>query len=134
MYEEKVNPNVLSLTDAALTLIVAFMVTLPAIFWSGINVDAAKSSANSNNVTESARPGDEVIVVSIHRRWIYVNGKATAISRLKKVLASELDRRKTREIIIASDGDVVMNRVVKVLDAARLAGAHKLILLDRRKD
>jgi len=124
MYEAKISPNVLSLTDSALTLIVVFLVTLPAMFWSGINVDAAKSGAGGGVETE------EILIVNVSRRSLYVNGKPTAFFRLKKRLFDELGGRKPGKVVIAPDGDVALNRLVKVFDVVRGAGAEKLVLLD----
>ncbi len=124
MYEAKISPNVVSLTDTALTLIVVFLVTLPAMFWSGINVDTAKSAAGA---------GDDVsgtLIVTVSRSSLYVNGKPAAFFRLKKVLYDELGGRKPGEVVIAPDGDVPLKRLVRVFDAVRGTGAEKLVLLD----
>lgn len=125
MYDIKVSPNVLSLTDTALTLIVVFLVTLPAMFWSGINIDTAGARAGEGETEGSA----EVLIVNVSRRTLYINGKPTALFRLRKRLSDELFRRRTKEVIIVPDGDVSLKRLVKVFDVIRMAGAGKLILL-----
>lgn len=128
MYESKVTPNILSLTDTALTLIVAFLVTLPVMFWNGMDVDAARASAGTG---KNAAAAEEVLIVTISRRTVYINGKITALSRLRKRLIDELGARKSGEIIMSPDGDVTLDRVVKIFDIAKIAGARKLVLLDK---
>ncbi|MBN1384186.1 MAG: biopolymer transporter ExbD [Elusimicrobia bacterium] len=128
MFEGKVNPNILSLTDTALTLIVAFLITLPAVVWRGMDVNAEKTSAGINKTVET---DDGVLIVSISRRAVYINGSITAVSRLKKRLTAELAKSKSGEIIIVPDGDVMLDRVVKIFDIAKIAGAKKLTLIDK---
>ena len=70
MYEEKVNPNILSLTDTALTLIVAFMVTLPALFWSGMNVNTKQSPEEAETVSVAAPAADALLVVSVTKKSV----------------------------------------------------------------
>jgi len=125
MYEAKISPNVLSLTDTALTLIVVFLVTLPAMFWSGINIDAAGALSGAGEAEGSA----EVLIVNVSGRSLYINGKPTALFRLRKRLSGELLGRRTKEVIIVPDGDVSLKRLVKVFDIIRMAGAGKLVLL-----
>ena len=127
MYENKVSPNVLSLTDTALTLIVVFLVTLPSMFWNGINIDAVSVPHGTES---EAYAGESVLLVSVSKKLLYVNGQATAFSRLKKRLREELAGRRQREVVIAPDGNVSLTRLVKVFDSARGAGAKKLILLE----
>ncbi|PKM99309.1 MAG: hypothetical protein CVU78_06990 [Elusimicrobia bacterium HGW-Elusimicrobia-2] len=127
MYENKVRPNVLSLTDTALTLIVVFLVTLPSMFWNGINIDAVRSAQSGKSEIYS---GESILLLSVSKTLLYVNGQATAFSRLKKRLQKELSGRSQREVVIAPDGDVPLKRLVKVFDSARLAGAKNLILLE----
>jgi len=127
MYENKVSPNVLSLTDTALTLIVVFLVTLPSMFWNGINIDAVKTPHGSGS---AAGAEESILLVSVSKKLIYINGQATAFFRLKKRLRSELSARIQREIVIAPDGDVSLKRLVRIFDSARAAGAKKLILLE----
>ena len=128
MYENKVSPNVVSLTDTALTLIVVFLATLPAMFWSGINIDTAKTDARS---VSGADERENPLIVSVSKNLLYVNGKAAAFSRLEKILRKELAAGgKQREVVIAPDEDVALKRLIKVFDATRGASAQKLILLE----
>ncbi|MBU4134314.1 biopolymer transporter ExbD [bacterium] len=127
MYENKVSPNVLSLTDTALTLIVVFLVTLPSMFWNGINIDAIKPPPIGASAPDA---GESILLVGVSKKLLYVNGRATAFSRLKKILHSELAGRSQREIVVAPDGDVTLKRLVKVFDACRAAGAKNLILIE----
>ena len=130
MYENKVDPNVVSLTDTALTLIVVFLATLPAMFWSGINIDTAKTSDSYGRASD-ADEREIPLIVSVSKNLLYVNGKAAALSRLEKILRKELAAGgKQREVVIAPDEDVALKRLVKVFDAARGASARKLILLE----
>ena len=126
----KITPNLTPLSDAALTLIVVFLITMPALLWTGIKINATKAIRSER--AEAPKPDLQPVSISITEQKVYLNGKEVAIKNLKRNLGKELAKKKGRTVIVVPDANVLLDRVVKVLDIAKQAGADKLALLRKR--
>jgi len=126
----KITPNLTPLSDAALTLIVVFLITMPALLWTGIKVNATKAIRNES--AEAPKPDLQPVSISITEQKVYLNGKEIDIKNLKRNLGKELAKKKGRTVIVVPDANVLLDRVVEVLDTAKQAGADKLALLRKR--
>jgi len=75
------------------------------------------------------------IVVSIDKNAdIYFNGdKVDSLQLLRAGLESEIRKRDKATVVIQADRRVVYDTVVQVIDAAKLAGAHTLMLITSKK-
>lgn len=119
-------PNLTPLCDASMTLIIIFIMTLPAVIWTGIKVDATRAQRTQNQVEETA---EQHIAISITSQGIYFNGYETHLDELSSKIESQLAKKKEKVVIILPDDDVLLSRVVAVFDVAKIAGAEKLALL-----
>ncbi len=126
----KITPNLTPLTDAALTLIVVFLITMPALLWTGIKINATKAVRSES--VEAPKPDLQPVSISITKQKVYLNGKEVDMKNLKRNLLEKLAKRKARTVIIIPDANVLLDQVVKVLDIAKQAGADKLALLRKR--
>jgi len=126
----KITPNLTPLSDAALTLIVVFLITMPALLWTGIKINSTKAIRSEK--AEAPKPDLQPVSISITRQKVYLNGKEVDIKNLKQNLGKELAKKKGRTVIVVPDANVLLDRVVKVLDIAKQAGADKLALLRKR--
>jgi len=126
----KIMPNLTPLSDAALTLIVVFLITMPALLWTGIKINSTKAIRSEK--AEAPKPDLQPVSISITEQKVYLNGKEVAIKNLKWNLGKELAKKKGRTVIVVPDANVLLDRVVKVLDIAKQAGADKLALLRKR--
>lgn len=126
----KITPNLTPLSDAALTLIVVFLITMPALLWTGIKVNATKAIRSER--AEAVKPDLQPVSISITKQRVYLNGKEVDIKNLKQNLWKELAKKKGRTVIVVPDANVLLDQVVKVLDIAKQAGADKLALLRKR--
>lgn len=124
-------PNITPLCDAAMTLIVIFMMTLPAMLWSGITIQATKAMRSKRPVT--AQPISQRIIINLTEQKTYVNGKVVEEEELKSELENILAALEDRTVIVVSDPQVLFGRVVEAFDIAKQAGADKLALLKKRK-
>ncbi|MBN2380882.1 biopolymer transporter ExbD [candidate division WOR-3 bacterium] len=122
--------QVTSLVDIALSLVIFFIVTLPALLESGIFVKAP----GVQNVGGSD-PGDDV-KVSIYIRampdgqTIYeLNKEIVDIDELDGYVEALLARSADRIVMVRADGAVSHGDVVRVLDIARQKDANSLALL-----
>jgi biopolymer transport protein ExbD len=132
--EKKSHPqgeaNVTSLVDIALSLVIFFIVTLPALLESGIFVKAP----GVTNVT-GQQAGDDV-KVSIYVRELAdgsvqyeLNKEPMEFDKLGPLVEALLDRSAEKTVVIRADGGVSHGSVVKVLDLAKRKNAAKLALL-----
>jgi len=123
-----------SLVDIALCLVLGFMVSMPAFIESGIFVTPSVLT-KSAGAAGDAQPGDD-IKVSIYLpddSRIFLNEDVVSQEELIADLPNLLARSVDRKVIVGTGPDVTYDRVIKVLDWAKQAGAEKLALLRRAR-
>lgn len=124
-----------SLVDIALCLVLGFMVSMPAFIESGIFVTSPSVSRSGAASPAAAAPADDIkvnIFLSDDGR-IFLNEEAVSKDYLVKTLPQLLARSADRKVIIGTDFNVVYDRVIRVLDWAKQAGAGQLCLLRRAR-
>jgi biopolymer transport protein ExbD len=112
--------NITPLTDVMLVLLVIFMVTTPLIVMESFKVRLPGA------VTSTAEPGTGLVVAVSRAGVVEINGQRVDPADLKGVFTRELAGRADRTVVVKADGEARHAVVVKVLDAARDAGAEKL--------
>jgi biopolymer transport protein ExbD len=119
-----------SLVDIALCLVLGFLVAMPLFFETGIFVSAPAVKRAS-----SGEQGTDVkanIFLTDDGR-ILLNESEVSIAQLSDLLPKLLDRSRERRVVVATDDNVVYDRVMKVLDLAKQSGAADLALLRKRR-
>lgn len=121
--------NLTSLIDVALVLVVIFMVMTPMIMQSQIMVSAPKVG--------SASGGEKQVNVrtEIHLTKagaILLNDEPVAPQAFHESLRRQLSQSKNKLVVVSADEQVVHDRVVALLDAARQAGAKELSIVKRK--
>ncbi|MEO0081122.1 MAG: biopolymer transporter ExbD [candidate division WOR-3 bacterium] len=119
-----------SLVDIALSLVIGFIVSLPLFFETGIFV-----SAPGVTRAGASEPGSDIkanIFVANDGR-ILLNEAEVSYENLADLLPKLLERSVERKVVVAADDQVKYNRVMKVLDIAKQAGAADLALLRKRR-
>jgi len=131
---EENSANITPLADVTTTLIVVFLITMPAIMGNGIQVNATRAEA-SDTVVSTAAPEDEeeLLMVSVTPEGIEVNGEATALADLAASLTERLAARVEKTVVIVPSDFVTLGAVVDVMDAAKAGGAKSLALLNRKE-
>jgi biopolymer transport protein TolR len=103
-----------------LVLLIIFMVTAP-MMQQGIDVDLPQTT------TQPIRVKDEPLILSVQKDGkVYVGRREIAQADLREKLAAIFEGRDSRELFLRADKDAPYGTVVKVLAAAREAGATKL--------
>lgn len=122
--------NVTSLVDIALSLVIFFIVTLPALLESGIFVKAPGVKR-----LEGQTPGDEFKVSlylksedGINIQYI-LNEKEYPKEQLPTLIERLLQRSVSKLVIVRADGVVPHGAVVEMLDLAKQKKADKLALI-----
>jgi len=112
--------NMIPLIDVALILLIIFMVITPFLVQNQIQVNLPKASSGSTSGSE-----EEPIKITITKDYlIYVNGKRTY--KLQKELMLKLSKSYKKTVLIESDKNVRIEKVVEVLDIAKKLNAGKI--------
>lgn len=112
--------NITPLTDVMLVLLVIFMVTTPLIMTESFKVKLPKA------VSSTSETGKGVIIAVNEAGEINLNGRLLAADGLSGALRAEFQRGAEKTVVIKADGRARHSVIVKVLDAAKMAGADKL--------
>jgi len=126
--------NITPLADVTTTLIVVFLITMPAIMGNGIQVNATRAEASESVVTMSAPQEDEeMVMVAVTTEGITLNGVDTSLSDLSASIGEKLATRTEKTVVIVPSDFVTLGDVVDVMDAAKVGGAKSLALLNRKE-
>jgi len=119
-----------SLVDVALSLVIAFMVSMPLFFESGIFVSAPGASR-----VGTGEPGSDIkanIYLTKTGR-ILLNESEVTFNQLQEILPKLLQRSIERRVIVSAEEGVKYQQVMQILDLAKQAGAADLALLRTRR-
>jgi len=122
--------NLTSLIDVSLVLVVIFMVMTPMILQSTITV----ATPNVNNAAAGEKQSElraEVYLKSTGETLI--NGVPFEANVITDSLRVLLNRTQKKLVVVSADEEVIHDRVVSALDAARQAGARELSIVKRRR-
>lgn len=124
--------NVTPLADVTTTLIVVFLISMPSIMWSGINVKATEGEGGDQVLEREVRnnKNDELLTITVQPEGITVNRRQVAFKDLDEVLTEEFARRDDDTVVVVPSDYVELGRVVEVLDVAKASGAGALALLN----
>lgn len=121
-------PSLTPLIDIVFLLLVFFMLT--AHFVKDEVLDITLPEADSATTLENEEALD--IVLDKHGH-ILIKQKHIAVSELDKVLLEMLHGRKNKQVILRGDETVQLGLTVKVMDAARKAGAGSLDIITQKR-
>jgi biopolymer transport protein ExbD len=119
-----------SLVDIALCLVLGFLVAMPLFFETGIFVSApgvARASSGEQGTDVKAN----IFLTNDGR--ILLNESEVSVDQLSDLLPKLLDRSRERRVVVATDDQVIYDRVMRVLDLAKQSGAADLALLRKRR-
>jgi biopolymer transport protein ExbD len=122
--------NLTSLIDVALVLVVIFMVMTPMIMQSSIMVSTPQVGQAAAGSAEQTELRAEVYLKEDGE--ILINSVPVAPLALTDSLRYLLSKSKKKLVVISADEQVIHDRVVATLDAARQAGAKDLSIVKRR--
>lgn len=121
--------NLTSLIDIALVLVLIFMVMTPMIAQSSLTISAPQNGPAARGAEQ------EESVVALHLKQnggamlngISVSSADTLTEKLRTALAKGAKKR----VVISAEEEVLHERIVFALDAARQAGAKELSIAKR---
>jgi biopolymer transport protein TolR len=122
--------NITPLADVTTTLIVVFLITMPAIMWNGIQVNQAEAGTENAIIQPKDVQDDDLLTVSVIPDGIDLNGVQVSVAELERELTWRLAMREDKTVVIIPHDEVSLGRVVEVLDVAKASGAESLALLN----
>jgi biopolymer transport protein ExbD len=122
--------NITPLADVTTTLIVIFLITMPAIMWNGIQVNQAEARSEEAVVTPTTKSTADILTVKIEPDGIWVNDQQVTEVNLERHLRSQLAALSDKTVVVVPNDVVPLGKVVTVLDQAKAAGAVQLALLN----
>lgn len=117
--------NITPLTDIFLVLLIIFMISSSAIMESGLQVKLP--TAKATTLTHSGNGKPTYVNLSRDGR-ILVNDRETSEAALAEVIKETLLKATDKTVIIRGDESIFLGKAVKIMDAARAAGADKIAL------
>jgi len=122
---KEVTPPLTSLIDIVFLLLVFFLLTTNFISDEGIDVSLPQAA--SSRVQE----GERVTIDIDAQGTIFWTGRETNMEELGRKLPELVIRDASCVVVVRADRNVVLDRVVAVMDAARTAGVERLCLATR---
>lgn len=130
---ERLRPSGLilnSLVDVAFSLVIAFMVSMPLFFETGIFVSApGATKAGANEPSSDIKAN--ILLKSDGR--ILLNEAEVTFNKLVDLLPKLLQRSVDRRVIVAAEEGVKYDQVMQILDLAKQSGAADLALLRTKR-
>lgn len=128
------DPNITPLADVTTTLIVVFLITMPAIMGNGIQVNATRAEASESVVaTVAPENEDEMVMVSVTTDGLKMGDEIVPLEELSARISAKLANRAEKTVIIVPSDFVKLGNVVDAMDAAKAGGAQSLALLNRKE-
>jgi len=111
--------NVTPLTDIFLVLLIIFMVTSTALVQQSTGVHLPHAAA------DETVPHGTIITATADRR-IAVDGVPVTMEKLEKALRQAFRGNPVRRVVLQGDRRMILDRVVRIMTAAKAAGAEKI--------
>jgi len=121
-YEVVAEINMIPFIDVALVLLIIFMVMTPYLVKEQIKINPPKVKAKGADVNKHA-----LVQIDVTRDGAYyINGEAVPADSIDAIVRRRLTDPENQQVVVAADKDVVFDRVVQAMDAAKRAGATKI--------
>lgn len=126
--EEETRLGIAPLIDIVFLLLIFFMVTSHFDVASGVRIRLPEVAKKIFNQEE-----DKITLVIDKSGGIYLKGKKVEMKILRKRLKNLVKDKDLVHLFLQADKDVKHGRVVQVMDLAKSAGVHSIIIAARWK-
>lgn len=117
--------NITPLTDIFLVLLIIFMISSSAMLEGGLNVKLPSAKASTLAQNSSGNP----LYITINKEGqILIDKEAAEENNLSQAIKGALEKSSEKTVIIRGDESIFLGKAVKIMDAARAAGAEKIAI------
>ena len=117
--------NITPLTDIFLVLLIIFMISSSAMLEGGLQVKLPQAKTTSLAQNQSKKP---TFVTIAKDGKIKINETDAEENNLAEKLKEVLTNSSEKTVVIRGDEGILLGKAVKIMDAARTAGAEKIAL------
>ena len=114
--------NISPLIDVVFILLIFFIVTTVFIEETGVDVNKPRA-ASAESLEKQA-----ILLAVTASGQVYQGGRSIGVDGVRSVVAAMLENDATTPVIIQGDAAAYHGTIVKVIDAAKLAGAQSVNL------
>jgi biopolymer transport protein ExbD len=114
--------NITPFTDVVLVLLIIFMITTPLFVQSGIKIKLPNANSTENE------SGKNIVITIAPDGATQLNNRLVEENTLQEELTAQLTSHPNAAVIINADKSVQYDRVVRILDLSKKAGARRLAL------
>ncbi len=115
--------NITPLTDIFLVLLIIFMVTSTALTQRGMAVNLPQAK-NSSSVPEKK----DLVVTLAKNGAVLINNQPIDPNRMEEEFARQIGSNSDTTIVVQGDEEALLGQTVKILDAAKQAGATHIAI------
>ncbi|MEA2059840.1 MAG: biopolymer transporter ExbD [Thermodesulfobacteriota bacterium] len=116
-----------SLIDIVFMLLIYFLLTTNFMVDEGIKIKLPQASASTPQT-------EKEITIYVDRQGnAYLDNKKVALNVLFTEVKKRIGRNRNKLVVVKADRGVVVNKMVKVMDVAKSAGAGRLCLATEKE-
>ncbi len=121
-YKRMTSISPISIADIVLLLLIFFLLTSTFVIQQGIRVKLPKAFSE-----ESATP-DRITITMTEEGQLFLEDGLVGLDKLEIVLKEMIEEIGNPLIVIRADRTIIIEKVIRVMDITREAGAEKLLI------
>jgi biopolymer transport protein ExbD len=114
--------STISLTDIVLLLLIFFLLSSSFFVQPGIRVTLPKA------ITGQVDIRDRIYITMTSKDLIYLNNQRVLKSELESKLRTIFFNKTEKLVVIQADKDLTLEKVIAIVDIAKLAGAERFMV------
>jgi len=114
--------STISLTDIVLLLLIFFLLTSSFVVQPGIKVKLPKAASGQQD------DSNKIYITVTLDDQIFINQKKTSLSQLATQLKQLLRDDPNKLVVIQADKDLSLEKTIRIVDTAKLAGAERFMI------
>lgn len=119
----------IALTDIIMNLFIFFFITFTLLATFRAQKESKIPVHLPTSTQAPSKPEKQIVVAVTKENQVFLDGEAIALDKLKPQLESLLNPNQDRPVTIRADREILLEMAVKVLDAARSAGARQISIV-----
>ena len=121
-YKRMTSISPISIADIVLLLLIFFLLTSTFVIQQGIRVKLPKAFSE-----ESATP-DRITITMTEEGQLFLEDGLVGLDKLEIVLKEMIEEIGNPLVVIRADRTIIIEKVIRVMDITREAGAEKLLI------